>query len=269
MSRVVTSIGPEHLELVGSVEDVARANAEAIEALPAGGVAVVPVDAPELEPYLGRAPVDIRRFDPSTVERVRDGRWRFHVGGGLLELELPFRQRHLAENVLAALTAYDALGLPLGARPGGRRPHRALALAWRAPRATRGRLRGQRRVQREPDLDAGGAPRPGRARPTAEHRRVAVLGEMAELGAASDRYHAEIGALLPELGVDVLVAVGDGADRYREPGVPEMLTVADADAAVEALQRLLHPGDAVLVKASRAVGLEGIAAEIEKIASAW
>ena len=48
-----------------------------------------------------------------------------------------------------------------------------------------------------------------------------------------------------------------------------MQTVADADAAVTALRGLLHRGDAVLVKASRAVGLEGIAAEIEKIASAW
>ena len=51
---LVTSIGPEHLELVGSLEDVARANAEALDALPAGGVAVVPADEPLLEPYLGR-----------------------------------------------------------------------------------------------------------------------------------------------------------------------------------------------------------------------
>ena len=53
----MTSIGPEHLELVGSVENVARANAEAIAALPPGGIAVVPADAPELEPYLGRTDI--------------------------------------------------------------------------------------------------------------------------------------------------------------------------------------------------------------------
>ncbi len=88
---LVTSIGPEHLELVGTVEDVARANAEAIDALPAGGIAIAPVDAPELEPYLGRAPVEVRRFDPETVTRGDDGRWAFHVDGVELRLELPSR----------------------------------------------------------------------------------------------------------------------------------------------------------------------------------
>ncbi len=151
---VVTSIGPEHLELVGTVDDVARTNAEAIEALPAGGVAVLPADAPELEPYLGRVPVEIRRFDRSTVDRLDDGRWRFWVGGRALDLELPFDRRHLAENVLAALTAYDALGLPLERAAGRRRADRAVPLARRDAPAARRRLRRQRRVQREPHLDA-------------------------------------------------------------------------------------------------------------------
>ena len=101
---LVTSIGPEHLELVGSLEDVARANAEAVDALPAGGIAIVPAGEPLLEPYL-RDDVDVRRFDRGAVER--DGElWRFGVAGEELRLELPFTQRHLAENVLAALTAY-------------------------------------------------------------------------------------------------------------------------------------------------------------------
>ena len=121
---LVTSIGPEHLELVGTVEDVARANAEAIEALPAGGVAVVPADEPLLEPYL-RGDVAARSIraletiplDASRRERSRRwSRWLFPLGGGAVPLELPFSQRHLAENVLAALTAYDALGLPARAR---------------------------------------------------------------------------------------------------------------------------------------------------------
>jgi UDP-N-acetylmuramoyl-tripeptide--D-alanyl-D-alanine ligase len=108
---LVASIGPEHLELVGSLEDVARANAEAIEALPAGGVAVVPDGEPLLEPYL-RDDLDVRRFDRGTVAR-EGNRWLFPVAGTELRLELPFTQRHLAENVLAALTAYESLGLPL------------------------------------------------------------------------------------------------------------------------------------------------------------
>ena len=67
---LVTSIGPEHLELVGTVEDVARANAEAIEALPPGGIAVVPADEPLLEPYLGRDRVESAASIAATVEPV-------------------------------------------------------------------------------------------------------------------------------------------------------------------------------------------------------
>ena len=124
---LVTQIGPEHLELVGSVENVARANAEALAALPSGGIAVVPAGADELEPF-NRDDLDLRRFDPADVERA-DGGWRFRVGGRELVLELPFAQRHLAENALAALTTYDALGLPLERAQRGSRAGRPLALA--------------------------------------------------------------------------------------------------------------------------------------------
>ena len=262
---VVTSIGPEHLELVGTVDDVARINAEAIEALPAGGVAVLPADAPELEPYLGRVPVEIRRFDRSTVDRLDDGRWRFWVGGRALDLELPFDRRHLAENVLAALTAYDALGLPLERAEEG-----AAQIELSPWRGETHPLRGGGFVVN----DAYNA-NPTSMRAALEdlterahgRRRVAVLGEMAELGAESDRYHAEIGELIAAVGLEVLVAVGEPARAYLG-GAAQERWIQDAGAFADAVE-LVQPGDAILVKASRAVGLEGIAAEIEKIASAW
>jgi UDP-N-acetylmuramoyl-tripeptide--D-alanyl-D-alanine ligase len=263
---LVTGIGPEHLELMGTVDDVARANAEAVAALPAGGVAIVPADEELLEPYLGRDDIDVRRFSRESVERLATG-WRFDVDGHVLDLELPFDQRHMAENVLAALTAYHALGLPLS----------------RAQEGVEGiRLSPWRGEARE--LPGGGVvvndaynanPVSMRAALTdlaeraAGRRRVAVLGEMAELGEAGDRYHGEIGALLGALGIDVLVAVGPGARRYLVPGVPETYAVDGPDAAVAALRDLLRPGDAVVVKASRAVGLEGIPGQIEKIAQTW
>ena len=68
---VVSHIGPEHLELVGSVERVAEANAEAIAALPPGGTAVVPASSAELEPFLSRDDIELRRFDPGDVELRR------------------------------------------------------------------------------------------------------------------------------------------------------------------------------------------------------
>jgi UDP-N-acetylmuramoyl-tripeptide--D-alanyl-D-alanine ligase len=261
---LVTSVGPEHLELVGSVEAVARANAEAIEALPDGGIAVVPAHEPLLDPFL-RPGLDVRRFDPAAATHLGDTRWRLPVAGHAVELELPFDQRHMAENVLAALTAYDALGLPLDRAQEG---------------ASRIRLSAWRSEVR--DLPAGGVvvndaynanPVSMRAAllDLAERahgrRRVVVLGEMAELGSESARYHAEVRELLAGLGIEVVVAVGEPARAYLG-SAPEERWIPDAS-VFAGVADVVRPGDAVLVKASRAVGLEGIAAEIEKIASAW
>ncbi len=261
---VVTSIGPEHLELVGTLEDVARANAEAIDALPAGGVAIVPAGETLLEPYLRREDLDVRRFDPASPERAGDG-WVFDVGGRALPLSLPFAQRHLAEDVLAALTAYDALGLPLERASEGAA---AIRLSpWR------GEVR---------DLPGGGlvVNDAYNANPTSMRaalldlaerargrRRVAILGEMAELGPESARYHGEIRDLVRELGIELVVAVGEPARAYL-PGSGDELAVADA-ASLEEMMASLRPGDAILVKASRAVGLEGIPDSIENHSRAW
>jgi UDP-N-acetylmuramoyl-tripeptide--D-alanyl-D-alanine ligase len=261
---LVTSIGPEHLELVGTVEDVARANAEALDALPQGGIAIVPVDEPLLEPHL-RDDVDVRRFDRRDVRRGVDGGWAFAVAGQTLELTLPFDQRHLAENVLAALTAYEALGLPV------ERAHEGAATIALS------RWRGEVR-----DLPGGGfvVNDAYNANPTSmraalldlaeragSRRRVAILGEMAELGAESERYHEEIRTLLGELGIEVVVAVGDRAAAYLG-GAGEEVSVPDARALGE-IDTVVRPGDAILVKASRAVGLEGIPTLIEKHSRAW
>ncbi len=262
---LVTSIGPEHLELLGTVEDVARANAEAIEALPPGGVAVVPAGEALLEPYLLRADVEVRRFDPASVTPDGDA-WRFRVGGSELRLELPFVQRHLAGNVLAALTAYDALGLPLERAGDG---VDAIRLS---------RWRGETR-----DLPGGGlvvndaynanpismrAALVDLAERAAGRRRVAILGEMAELGEESGRYHAEIAELIRALGIEVVIAVGEPARAYLAAAA-EGRFVADAHAFDETVFDLLRPGDAIVVKASRAIGLEGIPALIEKHSEAW
>jgi UDP-N-acetylmuramoyl-tripeptide--D-alanyl-D-alanine ligase len=86
-------------------------------------------------------------------------------------------------------------------------------------------------------------------------RRVAVLGEMAELGTAAAEYHREIGGLARELDVDV-IGVGGLAPEYGGR------TVATAAEAATALEELLQPGDVVLIKGSRSVGLEAVAAKL-------
>ena len=257
---VVPHIGPEHLELLGTVARVAEANAEAIASLPPGGTAVVPARASELVPYLGRDDIAVRRFDSDEVE-LEGSTARYSLDGRIVELELPFTQRHHAVNALAALHAFAALGLPLDRASAGAD---AIRLSpWRG----------------EETLLAGGGllindaynANPDSMRAALEHlaeragarRRVAILGEMAELGVESDRYHREIGELAARLRV-ALIGVGEPARAYGP-----VVCVAGAEEALDAARTMVKPGDAVLVKASRVVGLEGIAEEITNFARAW
>jgi UDP-N-acetylmuramoyl-tripeptide--D-alanyl-D-alanine ligase len=243
---VITAIGPVHLELVGSVEGVARSKAELVAALPEHGVAVVPESA-HLDPHL-REGVDIRRVPPVDVELREDGA-RVAFRGE--RIRFPLTSRHQAQNALTAMTAYEALGLPLE------------RLAEGAAGAALSPWRGE-----ELDLPGGGfvVNDAYNANPTSMEaalrhlaergegrRRVAVLGGMAELGAHAELHHREIAALADELGIELLT-VGELARLYAaEAWEP------DADAALATARGLVRPGDAVLVKASRSVGLEGIA----------
>jgi UDP-N-acetylmuramoyl-tripeptide--D-alanyl-D-alanine ligase len=89
-------------------------------------------------------------------------------------------------------------------------------------------------------------------------RRIAILGEMAELGPDAARFHTEIGAHAQELGVDVLVTVGEPALPIAEGFGGETYPVGDPEEAATLLQELAQPGDRVLIKASRSVGLERV-----------
>ena len=246
---IITSIGPVHLELLGTVEHVAEAKAEVVASLPPDGVAVVP-DEPLLEPFLARDDIEIRRFGPENIERfdrVEGGcRVAFALGDRKLELEFPFSARHQAGNAVAALLALEALGLPF---PEGRVD------------VELSRWRGE-----ESPLPGGGLlindaynANPASMRAALEHlaehegRKVAVLGEMAELGPTAPAYHREVGELLRALGIDSVLAVGELARAYGGE------FARDAEEAVEKIGDLVRPGDIVLVKGSRAVGLEVVA----------
>ena len=249
---VITAVGPVHLELVGSVEGVARSKAELVAALPEGGIAVVP-RSDDLEPHL-RDDIEIRRVGPVDVELRDDGA---HVAFGGGRIRFPLTSRHQAQNALTALTAYDALGLPLD------RLEESAASVRLSP------WRGE-----ELELPGGGfvVNDAYNANPTsmeaalrhlaergAGRRLLAILGGMAELGEHAERHHREIAALAAELGVDV-VAVGDLARAYDAE-----IWAPDATAALAIARELVRPGDAVLVKASRAVALEGIAPDLANL----
>jgi UDP-N-acetylmuramoyl-tripeptide--D-alanyl-D-alanine ligase len=263
---IVTSVGPVHLELLGTVERVAQAKAELIESLPPGGTAVVPAGEPYLDPYLRREDIRIFRFgdggDVSLSYFAASGssaRLRVEAFGRPLTLTFSFSSRYNATNALAALAAYHALGLPLGKAQKGAR-HVKLSP-----------LRGE-----EIELPDGGVllndcynANPLSIAASLEHlrdraggaRKVAVLGDMAELGPGARDYHRDAGAAAARIGVDVLVAVGPLARGYVQGarGVPVTRWAPTVEQGLAALRELLRPGDVVLVKGSRAMGLEAIA----------
>lgn len=240
---VIVNVGPVHLELLGSVEAIAAAKAELLAGLPAGGVAVIPAAEPLLDPH--------RRDDLRTVT--------FGPGGDVAELpedlELPFASAHMRSNALAALAAARAVGV-------GPRGRLDVALS---------ELRGQR-VEVPGGIvvidDCYNAnPMSMRAalddlatsevRPPA--RRVAVLGDMLELGPDEVRFHEEVGAHARAAGVDALVTVGPLA-RAMGPAFGGVVHHVDTAGDVAGVLRpLLRDGDVVLVKGSRGVGLEVVA----------
>jgi UDP-N-acetylmuramoyl-tripeptide--D-alanyl-D-alanine ligase len=254
---VVTSVGPVHLELLGTIERIGQAKAEVIAGVEAGGTGVVPVDAPQLAPFLGRRDISLVRVGPGgdvSLERFEPPLLVADVGGRRVELEVPFSARHHARNTVAALAAYRALGLPLDRVGEG------------AAEVVFSRWRGE-----EHELPGGGLlindawnANPVSMRAALEHlaeraagrRTVAVLGEMAELGPEARRYHRELAG---SVDVDVLVTVGELAREYGAGRAGERHAVATAEEAAALVRELLVPGDAVLVKASRVVGLEAVA----------
>ena len=249
---VITTVGPVHLEFVGSVEGVTRAKAELLDSLPQGAKAVVPAGVPELEAHIRPDLEVIRVGEDARLGTFSDGHLEAQLGDETIELELPFRARHQAENTVTAAAAYWALGLPLDRIQEG------------AAHIEFSRLRGE-----ELPLAGGGvlindcwnanpASMAAALRELARRnggRRIAVLGGMAELGPEGPRYHREIGALAKNL--DVVVGVGELARDY---GPTHWVT--DADQAAILLRELLEPGDVVLVKGSRAVGLERVAPNV-------
>jgi UDP-N-acetylmuramoyl-tripeptide--D-alanyl-D-alanine ligase len=243
---VITAVGPVHLELVGSVDGVARSKAELVAALPEGGIAVVPTSA-DLEPHL-RDDIDVRRVGLVDVELLEDGAY-VAFGGG--RIRFPLTSRHQAQNALTAMTAYEALGLPLERLPASAAT--VLLSPWRGEELP---LPGGGFVINDA-YNANPTSMEAALRHLAERgagrRLVAILGGMAELGEHTERHHRELAELAAKLEIQV-IAVGEVARAYGfDAWTP------DADAALAAARKLVEPGDAVLVKASRSVALEGIA----------
>jgi UDP-N-acetylmuramoyl-tripeptide--D-alanyl-D-alanine ligase len=248
---VIVNVGPVHLELLGTIEAIAATKSELIEHLPPGGTAIVPADEPLLQTHLAQLPEGV-----TTVT--------FGSGGDVSELpddlQVPFTSAHMRSNALAALAAARAVGVE---------PTGVLEVALSELRGDRRELPGGVVVI---DDCYNANPMSMRAAlddlavsetvPSA--RRIAVLGDMLELGPDEVRFHEEIGAHARAVGVDLLVTVGPLARAMGPAFGGETIAVERADEVAPVLRLRLAEGDTVLVKASRGVGLEVVAQELGK-----
>ncbi len=243
---VITNVGPVHLELVDSVEGVRRAKGELVACLPPGGTVIVPADF-----EIGRDDLHVVHVG-SPDARVEDG--RTVVGG----VSFNFTAPHQAQNAAAALAALDALGLP--------RPER-VDVDFSRWRGDEGELPGGGLLINDAYNANPVSMRAALAYlvQRGEGRRlVAILGDMAELGRTGPAYHREVGEAAAALGIDEVLAVGELARGYLTPGLHGRW-VPNVHEAVRELDEVVRPGDAVLVKASRAVGLEAVAEALTKV----
>jgi UDP-N-acetylmuramoyl-tripeptide--D-alanyl-D-alanine ligase len=268
---VLTSLGREHLEFFGDLAGVAREEGALAEALPPDGLLVLYGDSPFSDEIARRTAARVLRFGFGAANdwraeavQVTDTGTTFTLAGAPPHLAGEYRVnllgRHQAANALAALAVAAELGLD--------RPALQTGLAACPPAPMRLQLweaHGVRVLDDAYNANADSVlaalltlmqlPSPG--------RRIAVLGDMAELGAQSDAAHAEVGRAAAALGVGQLIAVGASAPvmaaAARAAGLRRVFEFPDVEAAALAIQRFFKPGDLVLLKASRVTRLERLA----------
>jgi UDP-N-acetylmuramoyl-tripeptide--D-alanyl-D-alanine ligase len=252
---VIVNVGPVHLELLGTVERVAAAKAELIRDLRPSAACVVPATEPLLDAHL-REELDTWTFGPGGQVRLLSfdgGRAEIEAREDQIVLDLGFAEPHNLLNTLAAVAAARALDVPVGGR---------VSVRFSSLRGEVVELPGGVTVVN----DCYNA-NPMSMRAALDHlaasaaaRRIAVLGGMAELGPDSEDYHREIGTRAAELGIEVLVPVGEDALAYADTFEGETHPVATPEEAGALLEELAQPGDRVLIKGSRSVGLERVLA---------
>jgi UDP-N-acetylmuramoyl-tripeptide--D-alanyl-D-alanine ligase len=277
---VLTAVSPVHLDSFGSLEDLAAAKGELALALPDTGTLVAPLGVTEAATGPGRTfarritfgLVRAANLYAAGISEQESGlSFELHVKDGSekrsVEVKTPVFGTHLVEPLLAAIGGALALGLS---------PEEcARGLARLRRTGLRGELYRLRDdvVVYDDSYNASPAAvaavlRYGREGARRQNRRlVAVLGGMFELGAGAREYHQEAGALAGEVGVELLVCVGEEARWYAEGFPGKVLFYEDAEAAAEEIEGELRGGDYVVVKGSRGVGLERLTQRLkEKLA---
>lgn len=260
----IVNIGPVHLEQMGTVEGVAAAKAELIAELGLQACAVMPSDEPLLDPHR-RDDIETITFGPggdvrivgeddsSTAAHTTDARFEVRIAtpSGEVAIRPSFNEHYLLRNLLAAVACAQRVGVDVA----GDIDVKFSALRGELLEVLGGVTLINDCYNANPVSMRAALDNLARAR----GRRIAVLGGMAELGPDSDRFHHEIAAHASSHEVDLLIAVGELGGAYGDGYVGSIEHVATPHAAAHVVRQVAQPGDTVLVKGSRSVGLETVA----------
>lgn len=268
---VVTNVGYAHVEFFDSIEGVAAAKRELVEALPLNGVAVLNADDPRVLKFKDVHPGLSITYGTCPHANVRAENLEMHAGGAIftvqgVRFQTTLAGRHSISNILAGLAVAVTFHIPLD--------DLVLIVAGLAP----GRMRGARYEWHGTIIfDDSYNSNPDAARSMLDvlreepaRRRIAVLGEMLELGHMAEKLHRELGAYAAQSGVDVLVGVR-GVSRLmveeaRRAGLSDRaaLFFEDPASAGDFLREFVRPGDAILFKGSRGTHVEKALAVMER-----
>ena len=270
-AAVFTVVRPVHLEFFGTLAAIAEAKSEILAGLSPGGFVVANADDPEVTRIAKRhgsrvvwyglrseaADVRARDLAPEPDGAV-GSRFTLEAGGRSAEVRLPLHGLYNVENCVAAAACAWALGLPLDGIAAAVRGVEPASMRGVVHRTQGGFLLIDDSYNSNPDavdkaLESAAA--------MSGSRRVAVLGDMLELGPEAPRFHREAGERAARLGFSPVVAVGE-LSRELAAGAAaagaQAVWLADAAAAADWAAGEVHRGDVVLVKGSRGVKLDGV-----------
>ena len=270
---LITNIGVSHIELLGSREKIAQAKGELIEALDASAVAVLPAESDFFGYLRGLHQGKVASFsgNPDSQATVKpllrrqrglEG-WQLEFEAGQL-WDFPLPGEHHVEDLAAAWAVAKHFQVDPAQAGEALRQVRLSHLRMERQMLNNGLCLLNDAYNAAPDSMRSALKVLGYA----PGRKLAVLGDMLELGAYEEQAHQELGQWVAEMGVDLLMAVGRRSQTMarsaKEAGMVPVLWAPDTEAAAALLAPQLSHGDTLLIKASRGVGLDRLVPELEK-----
>jgi len=268
---IVTNVGETHMELLGSMENIAKAKAELVEAIPSGGTVILNNDNEYTAAMKDKCnsgvkvitfgidnEADIKAFDVNGGLNSTTFKCRLGADGQVGEFTLQMVGRHNVSNALAAIAAGYALGMDASAIQQGLDGLEMTGMRFEAKRVDRYNVINDAYNASPMSMEAA----INTLAEITKGRRIAVLGDMLELGDVSVAAHQKVGRQVAESGAVALVAFGpmgkEIANGAREAGMENVFHVDSHEAAAAKLKELLQPEDTVLFKGSRGMKMEAI-----------